>query len=224
MDWRQLKPKKTKFLSTLKMQKGKLNLKKTTNGLSKLKSGIIGLKAMEAGRIKGKELGSCLIYLRRKLKKLGTATLRTFPDISISKKPLESRLGGGKGSVEHWGVRVRPDSIILELNIIPRLRYYISNSVTQLLEKTLLKVSTKLSVKTKLVYKLDPLHTLNISSSTTSDIDLKDQKDIKNIEQFVPIVKEQNIKEQNIKEQNINDQKINEHFLRTTGKFKNFYF
>ncbi len=158
MDWRNLKPKKTKFINTIKMQKGVINNTITTSGISRLNWGIMGLQVVEGGRVKGKELSSCLLYLKKKLKKIGTAAIRAFPDISISKKPLESRLGGGKGAVETWGVRIRPATILLEINTMPRLKYYTSNSITQSLVLLLLKASTKINVSTKIVYKIESLN------------------------------------------------------------------
>ena len=161
MDYRQIKPRKTKYANTQKTQKGRVSTKIVTSGASKMKEGVIGLRADQIGRLTAKEIGSVLTYLRRKCKKICKTTLRTFPDIAVTRKPAESRLGGGKGAVDGWVSRVRKNAIILELNTIPASQIFESNAVTQKMEIALQKVSTKIRVKTTIVYKLNEKQNTN---------------------------------------------------------------
>nr|AGE93585.1 ribosomal protein L16 [Capsaspora owczarzaki] len=173
MDYRQIKPRKTKYPNTQKSQKGRVSKYLIKSGASLLQEGIIGLRALEPGRLSAKELGSVIVYLRRKLKKVCKITLRTFPDIGITKKPAESRLGGGKGALEFWGARCRKNQIIFELTptgqewslkqTSNRDNVFIENAISSRMEKALIKASTKLRIKTVVVYKLPAVITTQIS-------------------------------------------------------------
>lgn len=106
-------PKKQKYK---KQQKGhnfsKINAPKS---LFFLTYGQFGLKASEVGRISSKQLESFYHRLNKIIKKAGRVFILLFPTIAVSKKPIEVRMGKGKGNVSHWIARVRPGTPICEI-------------------------------------------------------------------------------------------------------------
>lgn len=110
-----LSPKKTKYR---KAHKGRIH------GLAKsghqLAFGTYGLKAMEPDRITARQIEAARRAITRHMKRQGKVFIRIFPDVPVSKKPLEVRMGSGKGSVEFWAARVRPGRILFELDGVPR--------------------------------------------------------------------------------------------------------
>lgn len=105
-----LQPKKTKYKKT---KKGKLNkLEYKTN---KLKFGTIGLKAVNSAIITARQIEASRQAISRKIKKKGKLWIRSFPDIPITSKSLAARMGKGKGSISHWGARIKGGSIIFEI-------------------------------------------------------------------------------------------------------------
>ena len=105
-----LQPKKTKYKKT---KKGKLNkLEYKTN---KLQFGTIGLKAVNSAIITARQIEASRQAISRKIKKKGKLWIRTFPDIPITSKSVDARMGKGKGAISHWGARVKGGSIIFEI-------------------------------------------------------------------------------------------------------------
>ncbi|MGX2982063.1 50S ribosomal protein L16 [Helicobacter sp. 23-1045] len=105
-----LMPKKTKYR---KQMKGR-NRGKATRG-SKIAFGDIAIKAVEAGRIDSRQIEAARIAMTRHIKRTGKIWIRVFPDKPITAKPLETRMGKGKGAVEKWVMNIKPGRIIYEM-------------------------------------------------------------------------------------------------------------
>lgn len=105
-----LQPKKTKYR---KMQKGK-NRGLAVRG-SKVSFGEFGLKAISRGRITARQIESARRAMTRHIKRGGKVWIRIFPDVPITKKPLEVRQGKGKGNVEYWASPIKPGKILYEV-------------------------------------------------------------------------------------------------------------
>jgi len=105
-----LMPKRTKFR---KMQKGR-NRGKSFNA-NTLAYGNIGLKAIEHGRIDSRQIEAARVAMTRKIKRAGKVWIRVFPDKPLTKKPLETRMGKGKGGVEKWVMNIKPGRICFEM-------------------------------------------------------------------------------------------------------------
>jgi large subunit ribosomal protein L16 len=106
-----LQPKRTKFK---KQHKGR-NRGLAQNG-NKVSFGEIGLKALERGRITARQIESARRAMTRHIKRGGKIWIRIFPDKPISKKPLEVRMGKGKGNVEYWVAQVQPGKMLYEMD------------------------------------------------------------------------------------------------------------
>jgi large subunit ribosomal protein L16 len=137
-----LQPKRTKYR---KQQKGRMR------GLayrgSEVSFGTIGLQALEPGRITSRQIEAARIALTRKIKRGGKVWIRFFPDKPISKKPLETRMGKGKGSPDHWVAIVKPGRMLYEID-----------GVDPTLAKEACRLAGhKLPVKTKVVVREDYL-------------------------------------------------------------------
>ena len=98
-----LQPKRTKFR---KQHKGRIN-GVATSGVN-LAFGQFGLKALEPERVTARQIEAARRALTRHMKRAGQVWIRVFPDVPVSKKPLEVRMGSGKGTPEYWVVRVKP--------------------------------------------------------------------------------------------------------------------
>jgi large subunit ribosomal protein L16 len=105
-----LQPKRTKFR---KMHKGR-NRGLAERG-SKVSFGEFGLKATSRGRITSRQIEAARRTITRTVKRGGKLYIRVFPDKPITKKPLEVRMGKGKGSVEYWVAQVQPGSMLYEI-------------------------------------------------------------------------------------------------------------
>ena len=105
-----LQPKRTKFR---KQHKGK-NRGLATRG-SKISFGEFGLKATERGRITARQIEAGRRAMTRHIKRGGKIWIRIFPDKPITKKPLEVRMGKGKGSVEYWVAQIQPGRMLFEM-------------------------------------------------------------------------------------------------------------
>lgn len=133
-----LMPKKVKYR---KVQKGRL--KGLSKGAREVFFGEYGLEAVEPSRMTAQQIEAIRVALSRGLKKLGQFFLRVFPDKPVSKKPAETRMGKGKGGVDHWVAAVRRGRIICEVA-----------GVDEGTAKKILKsASYKLPMKTKFVKK-----------------------------------------------------------------------
>ena len=131
-----LQPKKTKYR---KAHKGRIH--GNAKGGSYLAFGTYGLKAMEPDRITARQIEAARRALTRHIKREGQVWIRVFPDVPVSKKPLEVRMGSGKGSPEFWVCRIKPGRILFEMDGIPE------KTAREALELA----AAKLPIKTKFV-------------------------------------------------------------------------
>ena len=106
-----LSPKRTKYR---KAHKGRIH--GLAKGGTTLNFGAFGLKAMEPERITARQIEAARRTITRHLKRVGRVWIRVFPDVPVSKKPAEVRMGKGKGSVELWVARVKPGRIMFEID------------------------------------------------------------------------------------------------------------
>ena len=106
-----LQPIKTKFR---KAHKGRIH-GQATSGAS-LAFGEYGLKAMEPERVTARQIEAARRALTRHMKRAGRVWIRIYPDVPVSKKPLEVRMGSGKGAPELWVARVKPGRILFEID------------------------------------------------------------------------------------------------------------
>jgi len=134
-----LQPKRTKFR---KAHKGRLK-GVATSGTS-LNFGAYGLKAIEPGRITARQIEATRRAITRHIKRAGRVWIRIFPDIPVSKKPAEVRMGKGKGSPEYWMVRIQPGKVMFELDGVP----------AELAREAFERGAAKLPIKTKFITRL----------------------------------------------------------------------
>src|SRR5256885_14022110 len=106
-----LQPSRTKFR---KAHKGRIK-GLATSGVE-LAFGHYGLKAMEPERVTARQIEAARRALTRHMKRAGQVWIRVFPDVPVSKKPLEVRMGSGKGTPEYWVVRIKPGRILFEVD------------------------------------------------------------------------------------------------------------
>src|SRR6476620_8189688 len=109
-----LQPKKTKFR---KQFKGRIS--GAAKGGTNLDFGQFGLKAMEPERVTARQIEAARRALTRHMKRAGRVWIRIFPDVPVSKKPIEVRMGKGKGSPELWVCRVKPGRVLFEIDGVP---------------------------------------------------------------------------------------------------------
>ena len=105
-----LQPKRTKFR---KLHKGRI--RGEAKGGSDLAFGHYGLKAVERGRVTARQIEAARRAMTRHIKRGGRVWIRVFPDKPISKKPLEVRMGKGKGNVEYWVALIQPGKVLYEI-------------------------------------------------------------------------------------------------------------
>ena len=106
-----LQPKRTKFR---KQFKGRIH--GTAKGGTSLNFGSYGLKAQEPERITARQIEAARRAITRHMKRAGRVWIRVFPDVPVSSKPTEVRMGKGKGSPEYWVARVKPGRIMFEID------------------------------------------------------------------------------------------------------------
>jgi len=109
-----LSPKRTKYR---KAQKGRIH--GLAKGGTELNFGTYGLKATTAGRVTARQIEAARRAITRHLKRAGRIWIRIFPDVPVSTKPTEVRMGKGKGSPEYWMCRVKPGRIMFEVDGVP---------------------------------------------------------------------------------------------------------
>jgi large subunit ribosomal protein L16 len=109
-----LQPKRTKFR---KAHKGRIH--GNAKGGFNLDFGQFGLKAQEPDRVTARQIEAARRAITREMKRAGRVWIRVFPDLPVSKKPTEVRMGKGKGSVEFWAARVKPGRILFEIDGVP---------------------------------------------------------------------------------------------------------
>jgi large subunit ribosomal protein L16 len=134
-----LQPMRTKFR---KAHKGRI--KGLASSAIDLAFGQFGLKAIEPDRITARQIEAARRALTRHMKRSGRVWIRVFPDVPVSKKPLEVRMGSGKGTPEFWVARVKPGRILFEVD-----------GVTALVAREALALAAaKLPVKTRFVERI----------------------------------------------------------------------
>jgi large subunit ribosomal protein L16 len=131
-----LSPKRTKFR---KAHKGRIHGK--AKGGFELNFGSFGLKAVEPGRITAREIEAARRAITRHMKRVGKVWIRVFPDVPVSRKPAEVRMGSGKGSPEFWVARIHPGRIMFEIDGVQK----------NLAVEAFKLASAKLSIKSRIV-------------------------------------------------------------------------
>ena len=106
-----LQPKRTKFR---KQHKGRI--KGVAKGGSDLNFGTYGLKALEPERVTARQIEAARRAMTRHMKRQGRVWIRIFPDVPVTSKPVEVRMGKGKGSVDYWACKVKPGRVMFELD------------------------------------------------------------------------------------------------------------
>ena len=131
-----MQPKRTKFR---KAHKGRI--KGVAKGGSDLNFGSYGLKALEPQRVTARQIEATRRAITRHMKRAGRVWIRIFPDVPVTKKPTEVRMGKGKGSVEFWACKVKPGRIMFEID-----------GVSEAVAREALRLgAAKLPIKTKVV-------------------------------------------------------------------------
>lgn len=135
-----LMPKRVKYRKT---QRGRMTGKAYRG--STINFGDFGLKAMEPAWITSRQIEACRVALSRKMKRDGRVWIRIFPDKPVTKKPLETRMGKGKGAPEFWVAVVKPGRLMFEVSGVSR----------ELAYEALTIAAHKLPIKTKIVTRPD---------------------------------------------------------------------
>jgi len=135
-----LLPKRTRFR---RHHKGRV--KGLASRGFELAHGSFGLKAVDPARITSRQIEAARVALTRYLKREGQVWIRIFPDLPITQKPAEVRMGKGKGSPEYWAARVNPGRIIFEVEGVPKADA----------EEAIRLAAQKLPIKTKFVVRRD---------------------------------------------------------------------
>ena len=134
-----LQPMRTKFR---KAHKGRI--KGIASSAIDLAFGQYGLKALEPERVTARQIEAARRALTRHMKRAGRVWIRLFPDVPVSKKPLEVRMGSGKGAPELWVARVKPGRILFEVDGVP----------IQVAKEALALAAAKLPIKTRFVERI----------------------------------------------------------------------
>lgn len=138
-----LQPKKTKFR---KMHKGRIS--GNAKGGFALNFGSYGLKSLEPSRVTARQIEAARRAMTRHMKRAGRVWIRIFPDVPVSKKPTEVRMGKGKGSVEYWAAKVKPGRMMFEIDGVS----------IEVAREALSLAAAKLPVKCKIVSRLTDLN------------------------------------------------------------------
>jgi large subunit ribosomal protein L16 len=135
-----LQPKKTKFR---RAHKGRIRGLATSG--AGLNFGAFGLKALEPERVTARQIEAARRAITREMKRQGRVWIRIFPDVPVSKKPTEVRMGSGKGAPEYWVARVKPGRIVFEVDGVPE----------NVARESLRLGAGKLPIKTRIVARLE---------------------------------------------------------------------
>ncbi|SHJ79727.1 LSU ribosomal protein L16P [Shimia gijangensis] len=135
-----LQPKRTKFR---KQHKGRI--KGLAKGGSDLNFGSFGLKATQPERVTARQIEAARRAMTRHMKRQGRVWIRIFPDVPVTSKPTEVRMGKGKGSVDYWACKVKPGRVMFEIDGV-------SDEVAR---EALRLAAMKLPVKTRVVVRED---------------------------------------------------------------------
>ena len=135
-----LQPKRTKFR---KAHKGRIH--GNAKGATSLNFGSFGIKAVQPARVTARQIEACRRAIVRHMRRSGKMWIRVFPDVPVSSKPTEVRMGKGKGSVEFWAAKVKPGRIMFEID-----------GVSEPVAREALRLAAmKLPVKTRIVQRED---------------------------------------------------------------------
>lgn len=134
-----LQPKRTKFR---KQFKGRIHGTATSG--AELSFGSYGLRALEPERVTARQIEAARRAITREMKRAGRVWIRIFPDVPVSSKPTEVRMGKGKGSPEYWAARVKPGRIMFEIDGVPE----------DLAREALRLGAAKLPVRTRFVQRI----------------------------------------------------------------------
>jgi large subunit ribosomal protein L16 len=134
-----LSPKRTKYR---KQHKGRIH--GVSKGGTTLNFGAFGLKALEPERITARQIESARRAITRAMRRAGRVWIRIFPDVPVSTKPAEVRMGSGTGSPEFWVARVAPGRIMFEIDGVP----------AELAKTALTLGAAKLPIKTKFIARI----------------------------------------------------------------------
>jgi large subunit ribosomal protein L16 len=134
-----LSPKRTKYR---KAHKGRIH--GNAKGGTTLNFGAYGLKALEPERVTARQIEAARRAITRAMKRAGRVWIRIFPDVPVSRKPAEVRMGSGKGSPEFWVARVKPGRIMFEIDGVP----------PAVASEALALGAAKLPIRTKVVNRL----------------------------------------------------------------------
>ncbi len=134
-----LSPKRTKYR---KAHKGRIH--GPAKGGTELNFGAYGLKAVEPERLTARQIEAARRAITRHLKRLGRVWIRVFPDVPVSTKPAEVRMGSGKGNPEFWVCRVHPGRIMFEIDGVSE----------QIAREAFTLAAAKLPIRTKIVSRL----------------------------------------------------------------------
>src|SRR5438876_6133686 len=134
-----LQPKRTKYRKAFK---GRIH--GTATSAAELTYGSFGLRALEPNRVTAREIEAARRAITREMKRAGRVWIRVFPDLTVTSKPTEVRMGKGKGAVDYWAARVKPGRIMFEIDGV--------NEETA--REALRLGAAKLSVKTRFVQRI----------------------------------------------------------------------
>ena len=134
-----LQPSRTKLRKAFK---GRIH--GLAKGGTQLNFGAFGLKALEPNRITAREIEAARRTITRHLKRVGRVWIRVFPDVPVSKKPAEVRMGSGKGTPELWVCRVKPGRILFEIDGVSK----------EIAHEAFTLAAAKLSIRTRVVTRL----------------------------------------------------------------------
>ena len=134
-----LQPKRTKFRKAFK---GRIH--GTATSAAELTFGAFGLRALEPERVTARQIEAARRAITREMKRAGRVWIRVFPDVPVSKKPTEVRMGKGKGTPEFWAARVKPGRIMFEIDGVP----------VELAKEALRLGAAKLPIRTRFVQRI----------------------------------------------------------------------
>ena len=135
-----LQPKRTKYRKAFKGR-----IKGASKGGTSLNFGSFGLKALEPERVTARQIEATRRAVTRHMKRQGRVWIRIFPDLPVSAKPIEVRMGKGKGSVDYWAAKVKPGRVMFEID-----------GVTEAVAREALRLAAmKLPLKTRIVQRED---------------------------------------------------------------------
>jgi large subunit ribosomal protein L16 len=134
-----MQPKKTRFRKAFKGR-----IRGNAKGGFSLNFGEFGLKALEPERVTARQIEAARRAMTRHMKRAGRVWIRIFPDVPVSKKPIEVRMGKGKGTPEFWVCRIKPGRVLFEIDGV----------TTQVAKEALALAAAKLPIKTRFIERI----------------------------------------------------------------------